>query len=278
MRGRVFVVLAIVAFALGGCTSPWWSSPKEDDGIIRIVVNPGETESMSAEPKLIPADADSVRIRVWHPISGYNTVATVSLNGTSEGVDIHVPQDTGYVVDVVSYVLRDGRALALTGGRARNVDVEAKVITTVAVALQTWETESAGDESTEPEDTYTVGFTLTDGGGLLTEQTFNGATLHTSVDDFQNSSDSLPLFPGSAGIQEINRFTFSGVAPAVTEETTLYMCGLVQFTQNWKDTSLADRDEHVLYIEIPNRHMDEDLYELTVDPSAGGLVVEISDL
>jgi len=51
---------------------------------------------------------------------------------------------------------------------------------------------------------------------------------------------------------------------------------LVEFVENWKDTNLNDRSQHVLYIEMPNRHMGEPLHELVVDPTVGGIIVEIS--
>ena len=54
------------------------------------------------------------------------------------------------------------------------------------------------------------------------------------------------------------------------------MTSLVEFNQNWEDKTIADRDEQSLYIELPNRHMGEDLHQVTVDPAAGGLVVEIT--
>jgi len=278
MRGRCIALVLAIGLVLGGCFNPWVDD-KAPEGVIRIVINPdGQAESSSVEPKLIPEDADSVRIRVWHETSGYNAVATVHLNGAAQDIDIPVPEDTGYTVDAVSYYMQNRRATALTGGRAVNVDVEAKAITNVAINLRAWDTDTVGDTVVEPEDLYTVEFIAADAGGLLTDDTFKGATLHTSDVTFQNPAAALPLFPQTAAVHNDNRFTFSAYAPDVADETVLYVCALVEFVQNWRDTSLLDRDEQVLYLELPNRHMDEDLYELTVDPSAGGVVVEITDL
>jgi hypothetical protein len=276
MRGKVVFLVVILSSLLVGCTGPWLAQPREE-GVIHIVVNPRVTLSSSMAPKAIPDIATKVRIRVWHPDTGFNALTTVALNGEG-GVDIPVPEDTGYIVDAVSYYLKHYRAMALTGGRAHNVDVAAKQTTTVQVGLRPWETEAAGDTTAEPGEHYTVEFVPTDGGGLLTLQTFKGATLRTSTTSFQNPNVSLPLYPGTQGLLFDDRIAFTASAPEVTEITTLYVCSLVEFAQPWKDTTIADRNEQPLYIEFPNRHMEEALHEVTIDPTAGGLIVEISGL
>jgi hypothetical protein len=276
MRCKLVLLVVVLALGLTGCMRETLVDP-QDQGVIRIVINPTSVEPQAVGPKLIPADAEKVRIRVWHPTTGFNAVATVTIGG-ADGVDIPVPAGTGYTVDAVSYVVKEHRPLALTGGRKQNVAVERRVVTNVQIALRPWQTEARGDTTVEPEDPFVVEFVPTDGGGLLALQTFKEATLHTSTTPFDDPDDPLPLFPGSQGILFDDRITFTTVSPAVTELTVLFVATLVEFSQNWKDVTIPVRDEQTLYIEFPNRHMGEDLHQVTVDPTAGGLVVEITGL
>jgi len=273
---RVILVLLILGLALSGCVRQAAPDPKAE-GYVRIVVNPSSVDTQSISPKVIPDEATKVRIRVWHAETGFNAISTVTI-GDEDGVDIPVPEDDGYTVDAVSYYVQDRRPLALTGGRAHDVAVEAKRVTTVKVQLLPWQTDAVGDETVEPEDTFELDLYPTDGGGLLALQTFREATLHTSTTAFDDPDDPLPLFPGTQGILFDDRIAFTSVAPDVTELTVLFVAALVEFSQNWKDVAIADRDEQTLFIELPNRHTGEDLHQITVDPSAGGLVVEITDL
>ena len=274
MRCKLVFLIVVLAFAIGGCMRQSMIDPA-NEGVIRIVVNPSSLHPSSVTPKLIPAEATKVRIRVWHTDTGFNAVTTIAIGGEN-AVDIPVPEDEGYTVDAVSYYVKHSRPLAFTGGRAHNVTVEPKVVTTVQIALRPWETEAAGDTTAEPDESYVVEFIPTNGGGLLTLQTYKEATLHTSTTSFDDPDDQLPFFPGSQGILFDDRIAFTALAPDVTEITTLYVASLVEFSQNWKDTTLANRSEQPLFIEFPNRHMGEALHEVTIDPTAGGLVVEIT--
>jgi len=274
MRCKFVLLVVVLALGLTGCMRESLVDPR-DEGVIRVVVNPTSVEPQTVGPKLIPTYATKVRIRVWHPTTGFNAVATVVIGGAG-GVDIPVPAGTGYNVDAVSYYVKERRPLALTGGREQNVAVQRRVVTNVQIALRPWETEARGDTSVEPEDPFIVEFVPTDGGGLLALQTFKEATLHTSTTPFDEPDDPLPLFPGSQGILFDDRITFTTVSPAVTELTVLFVAALVEFSLNWKDVTLPVRDEQTLFIEFPNRHMGEDLHQVTVDPTAGGLVVEIT--
>lgn len=274
MRRRHVILVVILALIVSGCMRRSVIDPSEE-GVIRIVINPTAVSSNAVTPKLIPEDATKVRIRVWHEDTGFNAVTTVAIGGEDE-VDIPVPEDEGYTVDAVSYYVKHRRPLALTGGRAHDVSVEAKVVTNVQIALRPWDTDATGDETVEPDGTYTVEFTPTDGGGLLSLLTFKEATLHTSTTLFEDPDDELPLFPGTQGILFDDRVAFTAMAPDVTELTVLFVASLVEFNQNWRDATLAVRDEQSLFIEFPNRHMGEDLHQVTIDPSAGGLVVEIT--
>lgn len=276
MRCKLVLLVVVLALGLTGCMRESLVDPREE-GVVRVVVNPTTAGPQSIGPKLIPADAEKVRIRVWHEDTGFNAVATVTI-GDADSVDIPVPEDDGYTVDAVSYYIKERRPLALTGGRAHDVDVERRVVTNVQIGLRPWTTEARGDTTVEPEDPFIVEFVPTDGGGLLALQTFREATLHTSTTAFDDPDDPLPLFPGSQGILFDDRIAFTSVSPDVTELTVLFVASLVEFNRNWKDITIAVRDEQTLYIEFPNRHMGEDLHQVTVDPTAGGLVVEITGL
>ena len=275
MRGRLLAVVLVLALLLGGCTTPWLVAPDEE-GLIRIVVSPSSVQALTLHSMAIPSDATSVRIRVWHPDTGFDAVRTIDLGGTNTAVDIPVPEDTGYIVDAVSYYMKHNRALALTGGRTYEVAVSAKETTNVQVELFPWTTATTGDETIDPDTSYTVEVLPSDAGGLLTLETFRSATLHSSTTDFQDADDALPLYPNTAGIPFDDRIVFSSLSPDVSEITTLYICALVEFVPNWCDPALNDRSEQTLYIEMPNRHMGEPLHQVTVDPTAGGIVVEIS--
>ena len=99
-----------------GCTL-FTDRPIQDEGAIRITIRPSETGSQAASPKVIPAIATKVRIRVWHSPTTYNRVSTIALNGGEQSVDIPVPAGSECNVDVVSYY-GTNPALVLTGGRA----------------------------------------------------------------------------------------------------------------------------------------------------------------
>jgi len=271
---KLSLIALVLALGLTGCMRQSVPDPHEQ-GYIRIVVSPSQTETQSISPKVIPDEATKVRIRVWHEETGFNAVHTVTI-GNEDAVDIPVPEDDGYTVDAVSYYVQNRRPLALTGGRARDVSVEAKQVTTAKVLLLPWQADVTGDTTVEPEETFEINVYPTDGGGLLALQTFREATLHTSTTAFDDPEDALPLYPGSQGILFDDRIAFTSTAPDVNELTVLFVAALVEFNQNWKDTTLSSQNEHSLFIELPNRHTDEDLHQITIDPSAGGLVVEIT--
>jgi len=275
MRSCSRAMFFILVLFLGGCVQPWVGSLQEQ-GVIQIVVHRTDAEGTGIRPMTIPSKADYVRIRVWHPESGFDTLRTASLGESPSIMDIQVPEGTGYRVDAVAYYVRDGRALALTGGRSNNVQVMADALTEVQLALHPWATSVDGTETVKPSNLYEVEMTPSDAAGLLSRETFRSATLHVATTQFDDPDDPLPAYPGTQGVVFDHRIVFASTAPDVTEETTLFVTALVEFVENWKDTNLNDRSQHVLYIEMPNRHMGEPLHELVVDPTVGGIIVEIS--
>jgi hypothetical protein len=278
MRGRfVALLLSVGVLALTGCTGQWGPRPQAE-GTLRLRIARPETSSATLEPKVVPAGATKIRVRVWHAQTGYNVVATVPLGTTGTELNLAVPEDDGYTVDVVSYLIAEGRATALTGGRAPDVRVQAKETSSVEITLRPWTTGTSGDESVGPGDTYTVRMVATDADGLITRQTFESATLRTSTTTFQAASAALPTTPGTLGVVLDDRMSFTATAPDVTKVTTLYAAALVEFTRGWRDDTLASATERSLFIELPNRHMGEPLHHLVVDPTSGGIVIDITDL
>ena len=273
MRKRGVLLSLVVLLSVGGCTNQWLHTP-ESLGVLRVVVRQEQSEVSSIVPKLIPEVAEKIRVRVWHPNTGFNIVATVSLN--DQAVDIAVPQDEGYTVDVVSYYLKDTRALALTGGSTQEVSVKANETTNVQVGLQPWHAEITSDERVKPDMSYALELVTTDAGGLITREIFESASLHASTTSFQDPDDTLPAEPGIYGILFDDRITFMATAPNVSEVSPLFVGVLVEFTQNWRDNSLENVDERTLLLELPNRHLKAPLHQLIIDPSTGGIVIDIS--
>ncbi|MCX6094882.1 MAG: hypothetical protein NTY63_08705 [Candidatus Bipolaricaulota bacterium] len=267
------VVVGLVCLVLGGCIRP--SVHDVGEGTIRISVTPSAAERDGISAKVIPAAATKVRVRVWHPQSGFNAVATVVLGTASEPVDIAVPEDTDYVVDAVAYYLGGGAAYALTGSRATRVIVAADEVSTVTLSLRPWTAEVSAPDTVKPGDSFSVKVVATDAGGLITLETFRSATLYASLTSYQTSSSTLPSGLTTPGLVFDDRMTFSLTAPSVTKTSTLYLSALIRFSDNWSDSSLV-ASERPVYLELPNRYMNVPIHQLTVEPAAGGIVVDIS--
>lgn len=267
------VVVGLVCLVMGGCVRS--SVHDATEGTIRISVTPSAPGQAEISAKVIPAAATKVRVRVWHPDSGFNAVATVVIAGESEPVDIPVPEDVDYVVDAVAYYLGSGVAYALTGSRESRVSVVSDEVTAVALSLRPWGVDVTAPDVVKPGDSLSVKLVATDAGGLITLETFQSATLHASLTSYQATSIALPSDHTAAGIVFDDRMTFSLLAPAVTKPSTLYFSALIRFSDNWSDPKLA-ASERPMYLELPNRYLNVALGELTVEPAAGGIVVDIS--
>lgn len=271
-----FLLLLVLA-AISGCMNRPAPEPALAEGLLRLRVAWPAGGTADTQPKVIPQAATALRIRIWNGETGYNLVSTVPLVVGGLDLNIAVPEGTGYTVDVVSYLMVEGRATALTGGRSPNVAVRAQGTTDVQITLWPWTTESSGDATVAPGAPYIVRLTATDADGLITRQTFESATLHVAASSFQATSSPLPTAPGTSGVVLDDRITLTALAPNVTVVTTLHAAALVHFTSGWRDPSLA-ASERDLYIELPNRHMGEPLHRLVVDPSSGGIIITITGL
>ncbi len=277
MRARSVLVLLIGLAALSGCMGPVDTGPSGDGAIQLHIVRDGGSED-GVTPRVIPQAATKIRVRVWHATSGYNVVATAALSAGSVDLKIAVPEDDGYTVDIVSYFVTQGRPTALTGGRAPDVSVDADKTTDVNVTLRPWATETSGDTTVAPLDPYTMRIVATDADGLITRQTFESARLYASTTSFQSALTLLPSGPGSLGVVMDDHMSFAATAPDVSVITTLYAAALVEFTRGWRDESLADAAERSLFVELPNRHMGAALHHLVIDPTTGGIVIDVSSL
>jgi hypothetical protein len=275
MRRTIFIVLSVVLlFGIAGCFG-LFPEKDEPEGIVSITIAPPEAAPHSIEPKLIPTSAEKVRIRIWHPVTGFNHVTTVPLLNGPQTVNIPIPAGTGYYVEAVSYLM-NSMPLALTGGRTTGVAVVEGDVTTANLTLRPWTAEVDGPTTVGPDEEYTLTFVASDAGGLFTRQTFDTATLRASTVWFEDPQFPLPPVSGPVAAAEDHRIRLTGTSPDVTVATTLYALALVQFQQQWYDYELADPSERPMFVELPNRHMNGNLYELLVDPSAGGLEVRIS--
>jgi hypothetical protein len=274
MRRLVVLCLAsLLAVALCGC-SGLFAPEREGTGSLHIVISPAERGATSLL-KEIPSAAEKVRIRIWNAVSGYNDVVSVALAPQAQALDIAIPARTGYTVDILSYDYV-GYAVALTGGRAAGVSVVANEVTDVAVTLRRWGVDVLGPEAIVPGDTYSLTFIPTDGGGLLTSTTFATGTLRASLTDFGNPATPLPGVSGQPVHVQDDRFVLSAVAPAVTQASTLYAAVLIQFTQDWYDYEIPNAGERAMFLELPNRHLADDLREVIVNPTAGGVEIVVS--
>jgi len=275
MRRTIFIVLSVVLLAgLTSCVG-LFSEKDEPEGIVSITIAPPEMAPQSIEPKLIPATAEKVRIRVWHPVTGFNQVITVPLLNGPQTVNIPVPAGTGYYVDAVAYLM-NSMPLALTGGRTTGVAVVENDVTTANLTLRPWTVEVTGPATVGPDEEYTLTFVASDAGGLFTRETFDTATLRTSTVWFEDPLFPLPPMSGPVGAAEDHRIRLTGTSPDVTVPTKLYALALVQFKQQWYDYELPEPSERPMFLELANRHMNGNLHELLVDPTAGGLDVHIS--
>jgi len=266
-------LLITVGLAMG-CTRELNDPAAE--GVVSLRITRPEASATDAAPRVVPPSATKIRVRLWHPEVGLNLVATVPITNGTAALNLAVPENDGYIVDVVSYVVVEGRATALTGGRAPDVSVRAKGTTQVNVTLWPWSTEAEGDDEVPPGETYVVLFIANDADGLISRQTFESATLRTSTTSFQAPSAALPLSPNIPGVVLDDQMSFTATAPQVTVLTTLYMAALVEFTSPWRDNALAALSERPLYVELPNRHMGETLHRVVVDPTSGGIVIDIT--
>ena len=98
------------------------------------------------------------------------------------------------------------------------------------------------------------------------------AYLLASFDSYQTPSATLPP-PVATGTISSGRTTLAATAPDVERASTLYCSILAHLNQQWYD---PEHPNEALVLEIPNRQLGERLYEITVNPPEGGIIIGIS--
>lgn len=264
---RLCVAMLMVGLliALTGC----WPFP-QPEGIIRITINPNRITTQSIQPKTIPANADYVRIRIWHQASPVNIVKTFVIETGTVTAEIILPAKAGYIVDCVSYDY-DGRLL--TGDRATGVVVSSGDTTTVGLVLTAWTSGCSGDTTCEALAAFNVSFNLGAGGGLISDA-FGLASLLGSYTSFQDPANSLPDTVIGADDIGNGQTSITGTMPDTDVEAPFYSAASVRMISEWSD---QDRPSGpvTLHMEIPNRHMGETIHETIVTPPTGGVDVTI---
>jgi hypothetical protein len=272
-REFLCVILGCLVILLTACAQ--WFDEETPTGYAQIRIPPSEPATQSIGPKEIPNNADKLRFRIWNAARQYNDVLTVALLPQGQTLAIEIPAGDDYIIDVVSYE-NIGYPVALTGDRATGVDIAADEITNVVLALAPWDVTIIGPDEVAPEAEYTLFFAPEDAGGLLTNNTFDTATLRVAQFDFGNPVIPLPAIAGQAVHSDPDGVTLTGDAPNVAVDTPLFIAALLQFSQDWFDYTLADGAERSMFLELPNRHMGEALHEIVVRPAVGGVEIDVS--
>ena len=272
VRKLSVAALLLAALALNSCI--FFTPGERSEGYLHLVIAP-QTVTAEVSPKVLPENAEKIRIRVWNTDPAYNSVTTVALIPGGQEVDIPIPAGKGYTVDVISY-LYDIYPLALTGGRSDEVEIKADDMTEVEISLEPWDVTVTGPDEVGSEDVYSIGFAPADPGDLRTKETFDTATLRVSEGDFNDPAVRLPGQTGATVPADGKEIELTAQAPSVEDDTVFYSLALIKFTEDWYDGSLTDPIERSMYLELPNRHMGKALHEFTVKPALGGIVIVIS--
>lgn len=273
MRKAVWAAIGLLtAASLVGCSL--FVHPAEEGKVFIRIIRSSVT-AMAVEPRLIPAVASHVAVRIWHKQSGVNKVVEVTLpESGSVAVEATVPALSGYTVDAVSYVVyNEFFGFVLTGGRVKNVNVAPHETTVVNIELTPWQYTFGGDTEVESLKEYTVTLSISHKDDLCAD--FLGeffANLYTSLENFQSPTatlsppvDTTDLTEGSA--------TFTATAPEVTEDHILYYLVLNPLTKEWTQGLPPGRS---LHLEFPNRALGEPLQQIIVHPASGGIIIGIS--
>jgi len=273
-RWLTAVALVGLTLSLASCMNLWPEDPVET-GYVQITIAPTDTTPQRLGPQAIPANADKLRLRIWNLQTGYNDVVTIALLPPGQTVAIEIPAGDNYIIDALSYE-NTGFPVALTGDRATQIDIALDDVTPVALVLMAWDVRITGDDTVAPEADYTLFFAPEDGGGVLSNDTFETVTLRVAPFDFADPAIPLPAIAGLAAHTQPDGVTLTAQAPDVAVDTTLFIAALFQFNQDWYDYSLPNVAEQSMFLLLPNRHMAQALHEIVVEPSIGGIEVDIS--
>lgn len=242
----------------------------QPEGVIRITLNPNRIATKAIQPKTIPANADYVRMRIWHQASPENIVKTFAVEAEAVVMEVALPAKMGYIVDVVSYDW-DGRLL--TGDRATEVSVTSGETTSVGLVLTAWGSGCSGDIACEALASSSVSFNLTGGGGLV-QDCFGSAALVGSYISFQDTSMDHPHGALAAGDISNGTVSLKAMMPDIDVEAIFYSVASIRMIDAWSDRNSPDRIVN-LHMELPNRFMGETIHEILVTPPSGGIDVTI---
>jgi len=225
---------------------------------------------MAMQPKAIPANADYVRVRIWHAASPVNIVKTFVVQTISVTAEIVLPAKAGYIVDCVSYDF-DGRLL--TGDRASGVNVTSGETTTVGLVLMPWSSGCNGDTACEALAAFNISFNLGAGGGLVSS-TFDSTGLVGAYTSFQDPAASLPGGSLATGSIANGQVSLTGTMPDTAVQAPFYSVASIRMIAAWSD---QDRPSGpvTLHMELPNRHMGETIHETLVTPPSGGIDITV---
>lgn len=269
-KASLIVVGLAVLIGAVGCMNMF--KPQEE-GILSITIKPGVSHTQSIKPKLIPENAEYVRIFVWHPDTGFFTTHTVPVDSQGTTIEVIVPINNDYVIDVVSYLLSGSGNVALTGDRATGVNVAAGATSNVNVTLAPWKVTFTGDSTVTSGEKYSLACSITGGGGLIEDglyQTFLGM----SLTGFQDPSVTRPAWVGYTTMVGNGTAVqlYKGTAPEVPEEATLYVVMAVDFVYQAYGVT---PEQDLIMLELPNRFMGETIHQITVTPPGGGVVIGV---
>lgn len=261
--------LAVVIGLMLGCTQPL--QPEEEGGI-SITIPPCATQMMSVGPKMIPANAEYIRIRIWtyNPDnSKFNRVLTIPLLSEGSTTSLSLPIGPNYMISAISYLISGGENYALTYDSQWSVSILPGIVTPVSLDLQPWSYTIAGPEivASEGEYRFTVEAELEFGSPFNTGQVtkFVG-NMRASLTSFQDPSMPFPS-DRNCSFLGLSEWLFPvSDAPALEysdEATPLYVAFL--FSPDIYEWSEPDNLSKITLC-IPNRYLGESLHQITVTP------------
>jgi len=272
MKKTVFGLLVLSLLGVFGCS--WLVPMPGQEGYVKIVIHKSALAPESFDPAYIPANAEYVRVRVWHKVTGVNVVETAQFLGDTATIELRIPANTGYTVDAVAYVVTGFPAYGflLTGGRLKNVDVLAGQTTQANLMLDVWSATFSGDTQITSGEVYSVTAQISHKDGMFDFFRTGAAFLLASLNSYQTLSATLPA-PVATGTISQGKITISATAPDVDTQSTLYCSIFAQLRDEWRDPDVTG---YVLVLEIPNRQLGERLHEIIVNPPEGGIIIGIS--
>ena len=267
-------LVVIIGVVLSGCMKQMLE-PQEEGGISITIPPRSSNHMMSIGPKMIPANAEFIRVRICRGLpdnSKFNRVVTIPLLPEGSTTDISLLVGSGYMIAAISYLESDGENYALTYDSQQNVSILPGVATPVTLDLQPWTYTITGDEiiSSEGEYRLQVYAELEFGNpvDMIGDVTRIAGSMYTSLESFQAPSTPFPDDSTRSPSYTVKEWVFSGnTAPtlAYTDDaaTPLYVAFL--FSPDLDEWS-EEGNPSKLTLCIPNRYLGESLHQIIVTP------------